>query len=100
MPKFNMSHQSKLKPKEAFKKICEIIEGEEQLAKLDSGYTCNFDKKNLCGDAKSKYFKANLNVSEKGKGSLVEIIIDLPLKFALAKGVITKTLKEKMESML
>ena len=100
MPKFNMSHQSKLKPKEAFNKICKIIEEEEQLAKLDPDYKCNFDKKNLCGDAKSKYFKADLNVSENDKGSLVEIIIDLPLKFALAKGVITKRLKAKMESVL
>ena len=100
MPKINLSQKSKLKPEEAFEKVCSIIEEDKQLKSMDSDYKCNFNKKKLCGDAKSKFFKADLKVTEDGKGSSVEIIIDLPLKFAIAKGIITKTLKEKMKSVL
>ncbi len=100
MPKINLSHSSKLSPEEAFEKVCCIIEEDKQLKSLDSGYQCDFNKKKLCGSAKSKFFKADLSVTESKSGSDIEIIIDLPMKFALAKGMITKTLQNKMKSVL
>ena len=100
MPKIHLSKTSKLKPEDAFEKVSCIIQEDKELKSLDAGYQCSFDKKEPCGTAKSKFFKADLKVTEAKGGSAIEIIIDLPLKFALAKGIITKTLKEKMKSVL
>ncbi len=100
MPTFDVSHKSRLSPEEAYDRVCEVIENEERFRDIDPNYSCSFDQDNYSGLAKSKLFKASLQVYEEGQGSLVEITIDVPMKYALAKGMIIKGLKQKMRSEL
>ena len=100
MPSFTVSHQSRLSAEEAFERVCEVVENASEFRDIDPQYKCNFDEDNLSGSAKSKLFKATLNVEQRGPGSQVDMTIDLPMKYALAKGMISKALKQKMRAEL
>lgn len=100
MPSFDVSHKSTLSPEDAYDRVCDVIESEERFRDLDPDYTCSFDENSYSGVAKSKMFKASLQVYEEDQGSLVEITIDIPMKYALAKGMIAKGLKQKMRAEL
>ncbi len=100
MPSFTVSHQSRLSAEEAFARVCDVVEHSSEFHNIDPEYHCQFDEQSLSGSAKSKLFKATLNVSEQGQGSQVDMTIDLPMKYALAKGMISKALKQKMRAEL
>ncbi len=100
MPSFTVSHQSRLTAEEAFERVCDVVENSSEFRDIDPEYHCSFDEENLSGSAKSKLFKAKLRVAERGQGSQVDMTIDLPMKYALAKGMISKALKQKMRSEL
>ncbi|MFK8022291.1 MAG: hypothetical protein AB8B86_21210 [Pseudomonadales bacterium] len=100
MPSFDVSHKSRLCPEQAFERVSSLIENEQRFRDIDPQYQCTFDEDSLSGTAKSRMFKARLQVYEEGLGSLVEITIDLPMKYALAKGMISKGLLQKMRSEL
>lgn len=100
MPTFTVSHQSRLSAEEAFERVCSVVENASEFRDIDPNYRCSFDEQNLSGSAKSKLFKATLKVDERGSGSQVEMTIDLPMKYALAKGMITKALKQRMRTEL
>lgn len=100
MPSFDVSHKSRLCPEQAFERVSSLIENEQRFRDIDPNYQCTFDQQSLSGTAKSKMFKAQLQVYEEGQGSLVEVTIELPMKYALAKGMISKGLLKTMRSEL
>ncbi|MEM8501332.1 MAG: hypothetical protein AAF542_25195 [Pseudomonadota bacterium] len=100
MPSFTVSHQSRLSAEEAFERVCSVVENASEFRDIDPQYRCSFDDQNLSGSAKSKLFKAALKVKQRGSGSQVDMTIDLPMKYALAKGMIRNALKQKMRAEL
>lgn len=100
MSSFNIHHKSRLCAEEAFDRVCQVIEDDEQLRDIDPSYRCEFDADELSGRANSRLFKAQLEVWDEDAGSLVELFVELPMKYALFKNAIAKALKNKMRAEL
>lgn len=100
MPKLNIKKQTVEKADSAYKKVKVWLSEDKDLAKLDPGYNCQFNDEKLTGQANGKMFKAQMSVKSQPNGSEVEIVVDLPLTLALAKGLIEKTLQKKLDESL
>lgn len=100
MPKVVVQKSSQLPPDEVFNKVSDVLKNDSQLKKLDSSYACEFDASTLSGRASGKLFKADMKVAAVGAGSEVTISVDLPLTLALAKGMVQKTLQQKLDENL
>ncbi|MCB0342724.1 MAG: hypothetical protein H6626_14300 [Pseudobdellovibrionaceae bacterium] len=100
MPKVKVQCQSKCNADEAFKRVAHVLENDPDLRKLDPGYASQFNSSTLSGTASGKMFKADMSVQANGEGSNVEIIVDLPMKLALVKGMVEKTLRKKLDQVL
>lgn len=100
MPKVSIKKQTQSPANETFQRVKSVLEDDRDLKKLDPGYKCSFDAPSLSGTASGKMFKADLTVRNIGSGSEVEIIVDLPLALALAKGLVEKTLRRKLDESL
>lgn len=101
MPKFTVEKNSSLSTKETYDKVTALLTNDKELKKLDSAYKCDFDEASLSGTASGKFFKADMSIAPSdGEGSLVKITVDLPFTLALAKGLIEKTLKKKLDESL
>lgn len=100
MPKVQVIQNSTLSPKDAFDRVTKFLENDSDLKKLDPNYTCSFNAGAQTGTAKGKLFSAKIAVKASAEGSNVEIIIDLPMTLALAKGMVQKTLQKKLDQSL
>ena len=100
MPKVSVKSSSSLSPDEAFSKVKNMLEQDRELKKLDPEINYEFNDGGLSGEAKGKFFKANMQVTASGDASEVEIVIDLPFHLALAKGLVQKTLQDKLNKNL
>ena len=100
MPKLSIKRQSEVAPQEAYSKVKSFLAEDQDLKKLDAGYSCTFDDSALTGKATGKMFKADLSVKGQGQGSEVEIVVDLPLALTLVKGQIEKILGKKLKDTL
>src|SRR3954447_23617346 len=97
MPSIKIEKQTKLNADDSFKRISNMLSNDRDLKKLDSSYKCEFNDKDRSGSADGSLFKAKMNVKEASAGSTVQITVDLPLKLALVKGMVQKTLEKKLE---
>jgi hypothetical protein len=100
MPKLTVQKNSNATPKDAFEKVSTMLSNASDLKKLDPAYKCEFNAGTMTGKAAGKMFSADLKVAPSGSGSTIEIIVDLPLTLALAKGMIQKTLEKKLDEAL
>lgn len=100
MPTVTIKRQSNKTAPEAYAKVKLWLAEDKDLAKLDSGYKCQFDDDRMTGQATGKKFKANMAVKSSSAGSEVEIVVDLPFTLALAKGLIEKTIHKKLDASL
>lgn len=100
MPKVKVQCQTQHSPEEAFKRVTDVLDNDPELRKLDPAYSSSFNSDTLSGTASGKLFKADLAVKENGGGCEVEIIVDLPMKLALVKGMVEKTLQKKIDKVL
>ncbi len=100
MPKLTVQRNTNATPKDAFDKVSSMLENASDLKKLDPAYKCDFNPATLSGKAAGKMFSADLKVAASGSGSVIEIVVDLPLTLALAKGMIQKTLEKKLDEAL
>lgn len=100
MPTFKVSHHSELSAESAFAKVRNVIDSNDSFRSIDPHYVVNYDAPKLQGKATSKMFKARFDVCQAGAGSTVTFTVDLPLKYALAKTLVTRSLKEKMREEL
>ena len=100
MPKIKVQADSTADQKSTFDKVCLMLQDDRDLKKLDPKYVCQFDNQGMTGTAQGQHFKADMNVIAKGSGSEVEITVELPFHLALAKGMVQKTLKQKLDAAL
>lgn len=100
MPKVKVEANSKHSADETFKKIKNLLETDRDLRKMDASYQCKFNEQSLSGSAKGSKFSADMRVTTKGAGSVVEIEVDLPLVLTPVKGVVQSTLQKKLDSTL
>ena len=101
MPKFTVEKNSNLSTKETFDRVTDLLKNDKELKKLDPAYKCEFDESSLSGTASGKFFKALMDIQASGsEGAVVKITVDLPFTLALAKGLIEKTLKKKLDESL
>lgn len=96
MPKVKIESESKHSAADTFNKIRKMLENDKDLQKMDPGYSCHFDDKNLRGTAKGSKFEANMIITAKGPGSFVEIEVSLPMLLTPVKGVVQSTLQKKV----
>lgn len=91
---------SSLDPKIAFDKVSSYLNQSDELRKLDSSYTCQFNESALSGDLRGKLFSATLKVEGHTQGSLVDIQVKLPLALAFASKKVKATLETYLHKTL
>ena len=100
MPKVVITKNSTKTAAETFSKVKNILMDDKDLKKLDPGYKCQFNDAEMNGTATGKMFKATMTVKNSGASCEVEIVVDLPLALALAKGIVKSTLEKKLNESL
>ncbi|HEX4922995.1 MAG TPA: polyhydroxyalkanoic acid system family protein [Bdellovibrionales bacterium] len=100
MPKLKFDVETQLAPKDTFTKIKEFFSNDRDLRKLDSNYQCQFDEGRMTGTAKGSKFEAAVAVHAATAGSRVQIEINLPLMLTPFKGMVEKTVQEKLNKLI
>lgn len=100
MPKFTVEAQSKHSAQETFSKIKTFLDTDQDLRRMDGKYRCEFDDKQLSGNATGGQFSAALKVESTAEGSKVAITVDLPFALGLFKGKIQQVLQKKLDHTL
>ncbi len=100
MPSIKITRQSDHQAEESFSRLTKLLDHDKELRKLDPNYKCDFSKKTLSGEAKSKLFTAKLQITKSSGGSSVEVVVELPFHLALVKGMVQKTLEKKIDEAL
>lgn len=81
-------------------KIKEFFETDKTLQQLDSNVQCNFDLQTLKGKVKSSKFSADIQVVAQGPGSMIQVVIDLPLLLTPFRGKVEEVLRHKLQKYL
>ncbi len=100
MPKINVDHQTTASTDEAFKKIKEFFETDTDLRKIDPNIKVSFKESDKTGKATASQFSANIEVKASGKGSVVSVVVDLPMLLTPFKGKVQETLEKKLKKYL
>jgi hypothetical protein len=100
MPKINIEHQCNLKTDEAFTKIKSFLQNEQEIKKLDPKVVCQFNEAQKTGKANGSQFKADISVKEHSSGSLVQLVVDLPMLLTPFKNKIQETIQRKLSKYL
>ncbi|MAE75143.1 MAG: hypothetical protein CL675_13705 [Bdellovibrionaceae bacterium] len=100
MPKVNVASSTSMNAQDSYNKVKSLLENDADLKKLDPAYSCQFNDSSLSGTASGNLFKAQLKVKDAAGGSEVSIEVDLPMKLALVKGMVQKTLQKKLDNTL
>lgn len=100
MPKVTVDHKSQLEAKDAYEKIKSFFENDADIRRLDPSMKCEFSTTEMKGKAKGSQFKADIAVSSDGGGSVVSVIVDLPLLLTPFKGKVQETIQKKLSKYL
>jgi hypothetical protein len=100
MPKFTIEHTSSHSAKEAYEKIKTFLDRDEDIQRFDAKLKSNFDDGSMTGSIKGSQFKADVAVLTEGKGSKVQIAVDLPMLLTPFKGKVQETLQKKLAKYL
>lgn len=100
MPKFTIDHSSSHNPEDAYGKIKEFLEKDQDIRRFDPKLQCSFSPENMSAALKGSQFKADLQISAQNAGSKVTVVVDLPLMLTPFKGKIQDTLKHKLTKYL
>lgn len=104
MPKVSISHKSSLLAKDAFSKIKNFFENDEDIRRFDPKMKCEFTDQKMTGKATGSQFKADISVSpqeaSQETGSLVSVVIDLPLLMTPFKGKVQEIIQKKLNKYL
>lgn len=100
MPKINVNHNSSLQTPDASAKIREFFETDKDLKTLDPKLQVTFDEKTGKGKVTGSQFKAELAIEPQAEGSLVKVMIDLPLMLTPFKGKVEEMLQKKLKKYL
>jgi hypothetical protein len=100
MPKVTVDHKSQLPAKDAFEKIKSFFETDQDIRRLDPSMKCEFKAGEMKGKATGSQFKADIAVSSDGSGSVVSVVVDLPLLLTPFKGKVQETIQKKLSKYL
>jgi hypothetical protein len=100
MPKFTIDHESKSNPAEAYSKIKDFLNNDQDIRKFDSKLQCSFNDGAMSCKMNGSQFKADMVVAANGAGSKVQVTVDLPLLLTPFKGKVTETLQRKLAKYL
>ncbi len=100
MPKFTIDHNSAHSADEAYAKIKEFLEKDQDIRKFDPKLQCSFDDGAKKAAMKGSQFKADMSIASAGAGSTVSVTVDLPLMLTPFKGKVTETLQRKLTKYL
>jgi len=100
MPKVVVSHQTKKTAAEAYQVVSQLLREDTELKKLDPSFVFEFNESLFSAEGKGKSFSASMKILQKDPDDAgVEITVELPFHLALAKGMVQKALKNKLENM-
>jgi hypothetical protein len=100
MPKLNIDHKSNLSPTDAFAKIKTFFETDQDIRRLDPKIQCSFVDSSMTGKAHGSQFKADISVKVDGGGSMIQVVVDLPLLLAPFKSKVQETISKKLNKYL
>lgn len=100
MPKFTIDHESSHNAEEAYLKIKEFLNNDQDIRRFDPKLQCSFDDGARRAAMKGSQFKADMTVSDNGTGSKVSVLVDLPLMLTPFKGKVQETLQKKLAKYL
>jgi hypothetical protein len=100
MPKVNVDHECKLSVDDAFSKIKNFFENDQDIRRLDPKMECTFADSAKTGKAKGSKFNADIAVKSHGAGSKIQIVVDLPLVLTPFKGKVQETIQKKLAKYL
>ena len=100
MPKIEINYQSSHSVDETYSKVKTFLETDKSFESLDKDFKVDFNDSAKSGDASGSKFKANFSVKDSGSGADFTMIIDLPFKYALLKGVVQSTVEKKISKVL
>lgn len=96
MPKVTIDHPSTLPANDAFSKIKTFFENDADIRRFDPNLKCEFNEGSLSGRASGSQFKADISVKGQGAGSVIQVVVDLPLLLAPFKGKVQETIQKKL----
>ncbi len=100
MPKLNIDHKSNLPADEAFVKIKTFFETDTDIRRLDPNLKCEFSESSKSGKATGSQFKADIAVQSQGPGSVISVVVDLPLLLSPFKGKVQEMIQSKLSKYL
>ncbi len=100
MPKVQVDHQSSKPAAELLQRIRNFFETDPDMKKIDSQVQCHFDANQFSGRVTGSQFKAEIQIRPQSSGSLISVVVDLPLLLTPLKGKVEKILREKLEKHL
>lgn len=100
MPKFTIDHQSSQSADEAYKKIKEFLNTDQDIRRFDPKLQCSFDDGAKAAKMSGNQFKADVAIAPAASGSKVSVTVDLPLLLTPLKGKVTETLQKKLAKYL
>lgn len=100
MPKITVSHPTQTAAKDAFEKIKNFFETDQDIRKLASDMKVTFTEDKMAGKATASQFSADFSVKPEGSGSLVSVLVDLPFILTPFKGKVQETLEKKLKKYL
>ncbi len=101
MPKIQLKVPTSLKAQDSFDRVQKLLSADPDLLKLDSGLKCEFDSQKLTGSAKGSKFSAIMSIEDKaGTSSVINLTVELPLMLTPFKGMVEKTLNDKLNKIL
>jgi hypothetical protein len=100
VPKFKVESKSSLSQAEAYSRMKQLLESDQDLRKMDASCKVSFNDNGHTGIVKGSKFSAELCVTGQGAGSHVTIEVDLPLMLLPAKGMVQSALEKKMSKVL
>ncbi len=100
VPKVSVDHTTNLSLDDAFSKIKTFFETDQDIRRLDSKIKCDFSADSKSGKVIGSQFKANVTVKEHNQGSIISVVVDLPLLLAPFKSKVQETIEKKLAKYL
>lgn len=100
MPKINIEHNSSQAPAECLNTLKNFFENDQDLKKVDPNIKAQFAEGQMGGKVQGSQFKADIQVKAVEQGSLVNVVIDLPLLLTPFKGKVEESIKRKLAKYL
>lgn len=100
MPKLKIDHESKMPASDAFSKIKSFFESDKDIQRIDPNLKWEPTPGKMTAKASGSQFKADIAVNDKGAGSVVTLVVDLPLMLTPFKGKIESMIQQKLSQFL